>query len=179
MIGTAGSGTGHYQVHLPAVSRPGGVTAFSGRCSDRRSCVGTVVPMPRQTSLSLIPAEGFDNNTVCRRGNPERGVPPGKTGCWAWARAADTCEQVNSSVCSHRPPALRLGSRLLIKREKEPRRDGPATSSATVASPTSRQPSGRARRSLPLSRKYDETSLFAPRVLKPIAPINTRFLLNK
>lgn len=133
--GTTGSGTSHYQVPLWAVSCPGGVTAFSGRCSDRRSCVGTVVPMPRQTSLSLIPAEGFDNNTVCRQGNPKCGVPPGKTLCWAWARAADTCEQVNSTVCRHRPSALRLGSQHLIKREKKTRRDLPATSSATVTSP--------------------------------------------
>ena len=63
----------------------------------RRRCSGN-----RQTDLSLIPAERLDDNTVCRQGNPERGIPPGKTLCWTRARAANTCERVNSKMHSHR-----------------------------------------------------------------------------
>lgn len=53
------------------------------------SRVGAAAAMPRQPNLSLIRRRG-DNNTVCRQGSAERGVPPGKTWCWARARAANT-----------------------------------------------------------------------------------------
>lgn len=89
--------------HPPAPRCPGGMTAISGRRSGRRSCVGTIVALPRQTNLTLIPAERFDNNAVCRQGNPECGVPPGETLCWTWASAANTCERLDSTVYSHGP----------------------------------------------------------------------------
>lgn len=91
--------------------------SFSGRRSDEGSCVGATAAMPRQPNLSLIPAERFDNNTVCRQGNPKCGVPPGKTWCWTWARAANTCEQVNSKMHSHRLAAQRLSSQHLKSHE--------------------------------------------------------------
>lgn len=79
---SAASGTSHYEVYLQALSCPEEIRAFSGRCSDKRSCVGTILATPRQTNLSLIPAERLDNNIVCRQGNPKCGIPPGKMLCW-------------------------------------------------------------------------------------------------
>lgn len=93
VIRTTGSCTSRYQVHLRALGCAEGRTALSGRRSDWRSSVGAVAAVPRRTHLSLIPAERSDNDPVCRQGNPKRGVPPGKTLCWTWASAANTCEK--------------------------------------------------------------------------------------
>lgn len=128
VIRTAGNRRSHYQAHLQALHYPEETTAFSGKCSDERSCVGTILAIPRQTNLSLIPAERFDNNTVCRQGNPKCGVPPGKTLCRTWARVANTCEQRNSKIFCHRLAPLRRGSQYFIKREMRMRTYLPANS---------------------------------------------------
>lgn len=49
-IRRAGSGPRHYQVHLQAFSCPEEIGVFSGRCSEKRSCVGAVLATDRPTS---------------------------------------------------------------------------------------------------------------------------------
>lgn len=119
VIGTAGRKTSHCQVCLQALNFPGEITAPSVRCSGKRSQIGTILAMPRQTNLPLIPlrsltiTQSVDKETQCvafLQGNCCAGPGPGP---------ANTCEQTNSKMYSHRLAPLRLGSQRFIKRNKD------------------------------------------------------------
>lgn len=104
---------------LQALNFPGEIIAFSGRCSDKRSWIGTALAMPRKTNLFLIPLRGWiitqsvDKEIQCMaflQGKRCAGPGPGP---------ANTCEQTDSKMYSHRLAPLRLGSQCFIKRNKD------------------------------------------------------------